>query len=152
MVVAVWDALENSPGYATLSAVLDRLFGAWAADALRAPFALGDTQRLRELFTQAQIPDVQITTQPGKAHFPSIASWIFTEIKGWTLADRLDDYRKNYATAWLKTCRPSSLRELNDAFRRSACHFRQLATVRAIPPGDPEAFQPLLRRTSSTPS
>ena len=68
------------------------------------------------------------------------------------LADRLDDYRKNYATAWLKTCRPSSLRELNDAFRRSACHFRQLATVRTLPPGDPEAFQPLLRRTSSTPS
>jgi hypothetical protein len=37
------------------------------------------------------MPDAQITTEPGTARFPSIQAWIYTEIKGWTLADVLDD-------------------------------------------------------------
>jgi hypothetical protein len=34
---------------------------------------------------------VQLETKTGRAHFPSIHAWIFTEIRGWTLADRLTD-------------------------------------------------------------
>ena len=59
--------------------------------ALRAPYVLGDRQLLRSLFAEAGMPDAHITTQAGVARFPSIQSWVYTDIKGWTLADLLDD-------------------------------------------------------------
>jgi hypothetical protein len=34
---------------------------------------------------------VQVITQDGTARFLSIAFWVTAEIKGWTLADALDD-------------------------------------------------------------
>jgi SAM-dependent methyltransferase len=91
MAVAVWDSLDHSPGYAAMAGLLQRLFGDQVAGALHPPFALGDVQVLRSLFADAGIPDAQITTQEGSARFPSIKSWIYTDIKGWTLADMLDD-------------------------------------------------------------
>jgi hypothetical protein len=45
--VAVWDALDRTPGCAAIAALLQRLFGDRVADALRAPFALGDPEALR---------------------------------------------------------------------------------------------------------
>jgi ubiquinone/menaquinone biosynthesis C-methylase UbiE len=91
LAVAVWDSLEHLPGYAVMTDLVQRLFGDQVADALRAPFVLGDPQNLRSLFAEAGIPNAQITTQEGTARFPSIQSWIYTDIKGWTLADVLDD-------------------------------------------------------------
>lgn len=91
MAVAVWDALDNAPGYAAMTRLLQRLFGDRIANELRAPFALGDLQTLRSLFMEADIPDLQIRTLEGKARFPSLESWVKTEIKGWTLADLIDD-------------------------------------------------------------
>ena len=52
---------------------------------------LGDPQHLRSLFADAGIPQAQVRTQDGTARFPSIQSWTYTDIKGWTLADVLDD-------------------------------------------------------------
>jgi len=67
------------------------------------------------------------------------------------LAGDLEAFRRRYADAWLSTCRPSSLRELDDAFKRSVKHLRSVAATRELPPGDPDAFQPLLRKTHPTP-
>jgi ubiquinone/menaquinone biosynthesis C-methylase UbiE len=91
LAIAVWDSLQNAPGYAEMANLLQRLFGREAADGLRAPFTLGDVQELHSLFGQAGLPDVTITTHPGTARFPSIQSWVYTEVKGWVLADKLDD-------------------------------------------------------------
>jgi ubiquinone/menaquinone biosynthesis C-methylase UbiE len=91
LAVAVWDSLDNTPGYAAVAELLQRLFGDRVAEALRTPFVLGDTQGLRSLFADAGMPDARVTTQAGAARFPSIRSWIYTDIKGWTLADVLDD-------------------------------------------------------------
>jgi hypothetical protein len=91
LAVAVWDSLQNTPGYAAMVALLQRLFGQEAADGLRAPFSLGDVKELRSLFGGAGLADVAITTRPGVARFPSIQAWVYTEIKGWVLADKLDD-------------------------------------------------------------
>jgi ubiquinone/menaquinone biosynthesis C-methylase UbiE len=91
MAVAVWDALENTPGYATVVDLLRRLFGKQAADALRSPFTLGDTDRLCALFTEAGLGEAEISTYTGTACFPSIESWVFTDVKGWTLADMIDN-------------------------------------------------------------
>ncbi|MCL5994980.1 MAG: methyltransferase domain-containing protein [Chloroflexi bacterium] len=91
MAVAVWDSLERTPGYAAMTDLLRQLFGEQIAVALHAPFVLGDTQALRDLFAGAGIPNAQITTRDGTARFPSIQSWVYTDIKGWTLADMIDD-------------------------------------------------------------
>jgi hypothetical protein len=91
LAIAVWDSVDHSPGYAALVRLLQELFGGEVAEALRAPFVLGDLELLRPLLSEAGLADAQVQTQPGTARFPSVASWIHTEIRGWTLADRLDD-------------------------------------------------------------
>ena len=91
LAVAVWDALDHSPGYAAMAALLQRLFGSRIADELRAPFVLGDPPALRGLFMRAGIAEVEIRTPDGTARFPSIQSWVHTDVKGWTLADLIDD-------------------------------------------------------------
>jgi ubiquinone/menaquinone biosynthesis C-methylase UbiE len=91
LAVAVWDSLENTPGYAAMAALLKSLFGAQTAEALYAPFSLGDKETLLPLFKDSHLQDVQITTHDGTARFSSISSWVFTEIKGWTLSDSIDE-------------------------------------------------------------
>lgn len=91
LAVAVWDTLENTPGYATMTALLSQLFGPQAAEALHAPYSLGDTETLLSLFDDLNLRDVQVTTFDGTARFPSISSWVFTDIKGWTLSDSIDE-------------------------------------------------------------
>jgi SAM-dependent methyltransferase len=90
LAVAVWDALERTPGYAAMTALLQRLFGERIADALRAPYALGDPTELAALAAEVDIP-ATITTREGTARFPSIEAWVHTDVKGWTLADMIDD-------------------------------------------------------------
>jgi hypothetical protein len=91
LAVAVWSSLESAPGYARLATLLQRFFGDDAANALRAPFRMGDRQSLASLFARAEIPDAKIAEYEGSACFPSIRAWFFTEIKGWVLAGTLDD-------------------------------------------------------------
>ncbi|MAU08438.1 MAG: methyltransferase type 11 [Anaerolineaceae bacterium] len=96
LAVAVWDTLENTPGYAAMADLLQRLFGKDVADAIRAPYNLGDTEQLHELFTDAPLSDLTIHTLEGTARFPSIDDWVFTDIKGWVLADVLDDQQVDH--------------------------------------------------------
>lgn len=91
LAVSVWDELERSSGYAAMAGLLQRLFGDGVAAALRAPFSLGDPAALRSVFAEAGIPNVEIATRDGMAHFPSLEAWVHTDIKGWTLAEMIDD-------------------------------------------------------------
>jgi SAM-dependent methyltransferase len=91
LAVAVWDTLENTPGYAVVTRLLERLFGAEVADALRAPYALGDRARLIETFRAAGVSDPTLVTAAGTARFASISAWMHTDVRGWTLADRIDE-------------------------------------------------------------
>jgi len=90
MAVAVWDALDRNPGYAALAGLLQRLFGEDVANDLRAPFALGDPDTLTSLLGEAGLARFELRTVGGTARFPSIESWVHTEVKGWTLADLID--------------------------------------------------------------
>src|SRR5262245_2903127 len=103
LAVAVWDALESSPGYADMVALLKRLFGEKIANELRAPFVLGDKTALAALFESAGVPKVKIQTQTGNARFPSLESWVHTDVKGWTLADLIDD--RQYKTLQAEAAR-----------------------------------------------
>lgn len=92
LAVAVCDALDHSPGYAALAALLQRLFGARVADALRAPFALGDEAQLRLLCAQAGLAHAEIARHLGTVRFASIEALVSTERAcAWTLGGLLDD-------------------------------------------------------------
>jgi len=91
LAVAVWDDLASSPGYAAMASLLQRLFGDTATRALQAPFALGAKRGLAQCFAAPDLVDVQIATHEGNAVFESIDAWVYTDIKGWTLAELIDD-------------------------------------------------------------
>jgi SAM-dependent methyltransferase len=81
--VAVWDALENTPAYAAIVDLLERIAGSRAADALRAPFALGDRSELARVFANAGVADATITTCTGASRFPSIRRMVEADLRGW---------------------------------------------------------------------
>ncbi len=91
LAIAVWDTLDHTPGYAAMVNLLARLFGDAVADGLRSPYTLGDLAALRSLLDEAGVPHAAIETQMGTARFPSIESWVYTDIKGWVLTDTLGD-------------------------------------------------------------
>jgi len=92
LAVAVCDSLDHSPGYAAVAALLQRLFGNRVADAFRAPFVLGDPERLHSLCAEAGIAGAKVTQYEGTVRFASIASLISTERACvWTLGGMLDD-------------------------------------------------------------
>jgi ubiquinone/menaquinone biosynthesis C-methylase UbiE len=83
MAVAVWGSLENSKAYSIEVALLERLAGREAADALRAPFVLGDRAKLAKLFRDAGVASVEVTTHHGMARFPSIRTMVEADLRGW---------------------------------------------------------------------
>jgi len=83
LVVAVWDALDNTPAYAAEVALVDRMAGARAGDALRAPFVLGARQSLTALFEEAGAAAVEVTTHQGLARFPSVRVMVEADLRGW---------------------------------------------------------------------
>jgi len=83
LAVAVWDALERVEAYAEVVALLDRLAGTAAADALRAPFVLGDPAQLRALVAGAGGLDVRVDTHQETARFPGIRALVEAELRGW---------------------------------------------------------------------
>ena len=89
--IAVWDRLDNNRGYARLATLIEELFGADAADAIRVPFHMGDADNLVSL-AEAALRDTAVTRHPGVARFESVQAWVHTEIRGWTLADTIADH------------------------------------------------------------
>lgn len=91
LAVAVWNSLDNTPGYASMFALLQRMFGDEVANSLRYPFILGDTEALKALFDGIGLNEITVKTIDKPARFPSLQAWVYTEIKGWVLSDVLTD-------------------------------------------------------------
>jgi ubiquinone/menaquinone biosynthesis C-methylase UbiE len=83
MAVAVWDSLDDSEAYPIEVALLERLAGRPAADALRAPFVLGDRSELERIFEDAGVDSVDVATHNGRARFPSIRTMVEADLRGW---------------------------------------------------------------------
>ena len=83
LAAAVWASLESAPAYAAEVALVDRIAGTRAADALRAPFVLGDAKELAHLVASTNVLEATITTQPGVARFPSIRFMVEADLRGW---------------------------------------------------------------------
>lgn len=88
--VATWAAVEESPGYAAMVDLLGEILGDWAAQAIRAPFCIGTPDQLGDLM-RPLFPDVVVRRHQGQARFASLDEWMHTDIRGWTLADNVDD-------------------------------------------------------------
>lgn len=92
MAVAVCDAVDHSPGYAALADLLQRLFGKPTADAFRAPFVLGDPERLLSICSATGLVGAKVARHNGSVRFASIKALISTERACvWTLGGMLDD-------------------------------------------------------------
>jgi hypothetical protein len=63
--------------------LLQRIAGKAAADALRAPFVLGDNTELISLFEASGVESVGVETHTGTAHFPSIRTMVEADLRGW---------------------------------------------------------------------
>ena len=83
LAIAVWDSLENTPAYARAVDLLERMAGPDAADALRAPFSMGDRAELERLLHDAGAQDVVGVTPMGRARFPTLRSMVEADLRGW---------------------------------------------------------------------
>ena len=83
LAVAVWNSLQSIPAYAVEVELLERIGGKQAADALRAPFVLGDRDELRDLFREAGAYSIEVATHSGRALFPSIRVMVEADLRGW---------------------------------------------------------------------
>ena len=89
--VAVWASLAETPAYQIVTDLLEEMFGAELAQSMYGPYSLGDKAKLSAIFEKAGIGDFSIETINEQAVFGSLKDWIYTDIKGWTLADKVDD-------------------------------------------------------------
>lgn len=80
---SVWASLEQAEAYATTVALLERMAGTAAADALRAPFVLGDPGELTGVFERAGASTVSLRAHVGTARFPSVRVMVEAELRGW---------------------------------------------------------------------
>ena len=81
--VAVWDSLERSAAYPIEVELLERLAGPAAANALRAPFVLGDADALVALCDGSGFESVNVRTVNGTARFPDIRTMVEADLRGW---------------------------------------------------------------------
>ena len=83
LAVAVWASLEESEAYPEEVALLERIAGPEAADALRAPFVMGDAAALATLFRDQGVAAVAVETITGRARFPSVRVMVEADLRGW---------------------------------------------------------------------
>lgn len=87
LAVAVFERLDASPAYDELVPLLGRVVGPAAADALSAPFILGDTEALSREIEAAGGTVERTETVTGTARHASLDAWLDTEVGGWTISE-----------------------------------------------------------------
>jgi SAM-dependent methyltransferase len=83
LVLAVFDNLENNPGYAAMVSVFERQVSKEVGEALRFPFVLGDRAQLLSLFNAAGITTAVASSAEMPARFPSVSEMVLADVKGW---------------------------------------------------------------------
>ncbi len=106
IVVAVWDGLERTPGYATLTNLVERHLGPEFGKPVRDSFALGDIDLVRSLFESAGISAIDVAARAGVARFPSLQAWIDAEVKGWVGGDFGEEAYAEFLTEAKKVLSP----------------------------------------------
>lgn len=89
--IAVWDSIERSEGYAAMQELFRDELGPQAAESLDAPFAMGAPGALEDVLARAGIGRADIASIEGTGRFDSIGQWVTTEVRGWTLGESVTD-------------------------------------------------------------
>ena len=83
LAVAVFDDLNRNTVYAALISIYERLTGKRTADALRAPFSMGDTRTLLPLFGATDVDGVVSAREERTARFVSVRDLVLADVDGW---------------------------------------------------------------------
>lgn len=83
LAIAVWDSLDRNSAYLDEVRMVERLVGVAAANAIRAPFVLGDRDELAHLFDDAGVVETSVTTSTGTGHFSSVRKMVEADLRGW---------------------------------------------------------------------
>lgn len=89
--VAVWESLQQNPAYSRLVNIARSRIDDDAGVSLAMPFALGEEGCLANIFQSVGGEQVDLSYHKGRAKFPSLESFITTEIRAWVLGDRVDE-------------------------------------------------------------
>lgn len=88
--IATCRGLEHQPGYRVLTDVLERHVGREAADVIRTPYTLGDTEHLRELVTNAGFTGAHARIVVSPCRIPSAEALLRGETASSPLGDVLE--------------------------------------------------------------
>ena len=83
LAIAVWNTVEQNPAYADIIAVLQEQVGTAAADALRLPFSLGNTDEVTAVLDKSGFTGISVETEVEPAQFPSPRHMVEAELRGW---------------------------------------------------------------------
>ena len=83
LAVATWRSVEHNPAYADIIGVLDEYVGGQAADALRLPFSLGNSEEVVSALQSGGFVDINVAAETEMARFPSSRQMVEAELRGW---------------------------------------------------------------------
>jgi len=83
LAIAVWRSAEHNPAYAGVISVLEEHVGTAAADALRLPYSLGNSDEVVALLNGGGFADVTVAAKTEIARFPSSRQMVEAELRGW---------------------------------------------------------------------
>lgn len=81
--IAVWNTVEQNPAYADIIAILQEQVGTAAADALRLPYSLGNTDEVTAVLHNSGFTGISAETKVEPARFPSSRHMVEAELRGW---------------------------------------------------------------------
>lgn len=107
--VLVSGGLEDSPVNSTLARIIHRRIGEEGLGAVEEIWTVGGESGMAETFAAAGISPVAVRTEHGTTEYPSVASFVVAEVRGWSplselvddssLAGLIDDARRELAFA-----------------------------------------------------
>ena len=83
LAVAVWRSVDHNPAYADIIQVLEDNLGTDAADALRLPYSLGDSDEVIAALESGGFGGVTVKARTEMARFPSSRQMVEAELRGW---------------------------------------------------------------------
>ena len=83
LAIAVWNSVENNPAYGDIISVLKEQVSTEAADALRLPFSLGNSNDVTTVLEDSGFTGISVDTKTESARFPSSRTMVEAELRGW---------------------------------------------------------------------
>jgi len=89
MAVMVWCGIQESPGFAAFTEILERNVGPAAATIMRAPFGLSDANELSRIVAAAGFRNIAGQRRAGTVEFPSVQRFVLSYVAGSPLASHV---------------------------------------------------------------